>query len=312
MNGTIDYLKKITVVFFGEKSYFESEEIQKMIPEELFEKVETFQTIDDFDVFYEKNQNANLLLIVFIHVEAATLAGYNSKIQLELKKYKNLVIRWVTRTNSDIIGKKIHQPRNTYTYREIYDGLMDRTLVPQKISDIKSIERKRNQKHIVPFIFFSHSSKDEKVVNAFFKHILRLGHGIPKRDFLITSNNSTSLITGTNIPNGLRRALQKMTIFIQYVSKNYKESEVCLNEMGAAWIKLSKRNIIVLKAPDIKFNEIGFLNLTNIGIDITNRKSLEKLFIDHKELFKNVDISDFNEGVSSFLRYINKAKKGSL
>jgi hypothetical protein len=103
-----------------------------------------------------------------------------------------------------------------------------------------------------------------------------------------------------------------MTIFIQYVSKNYKESEVCLNEMGAAWIKLSKRNIIVLKAPDIKFNEIGFLNLTNIGIDITNRKSLEKLFIDHKELFKNVDISDFNEGVSSFLRYINKAKKGSV
>lgn len=91
-----------------------------------------------------------------------------------------------------------------------------------------------------------------------------------------------------------------MTIFIQYVSKDYKKSEVCLNEMGAAWLRLSKSRIITLKAPDIKFSDLGFLNLQRIGLSINSKEDLHKIINDYK-MFFDYNPADYYQKVDKFL-----------
>ena len=90
----------------------------------------------------------------------------------------------------------------------------------------------------------THSSKDEVVVTSFFEKVLRLGLNISKDNIFFSSHPSSGIATGEDIPDSLKDALNKMTLFIQYVSDDYKSSEVCLNEMGAAWLKLPKNRII--------------------------------------------------------------------
>ena len=41
------------------------------------------------------------------------------------------------------------------------------------------------------------------------------------------------------------------------ISKNYKESEICLNEMGAVWATDNQVRYYIL--PDVDFKEIGWL-----------------------------------------------------
>lgn len=45
------------------------------------------------------------------------------------------------------------------------------------------------------------------------------------------------------------------------ISKNYKESEICLNEMGAVWAADNRVRCYLL--PNVDFKEIGWLFDTN-------------------------------------------------
>lgn len=45
-----------------------------------------------------------------------------------------------------------------------------------------------------------------------------------------------------------------------FISKNYNLSDVCKNEMGAAWA-LSGKRILPFVFPDIEFKQMGFLNV---------------------------------------------------
>ena len=61
------------------------------------------------------------------------------------------------------------------------------------------------------------------------------------------------------------------------ISTNYKKSEVCMNEMGAAWA-LDKQTVPIL-LPNISFNKIGWLTSLNKAIKIDDSEGLDKLFI---------------------------------
>jgi hypothetical protein len=45
------------------------------------------------------------------------------------------------------------------------------------------------------------------------------------------------------------------------ISKNYKDSEICLNEMGAVWA--ADNHVRYYLLPDVDFKEIGWLCDTN-------------------------------------------------
>ena len=62
------------------------------------------------------------------------------------------------------------------------------------------------------------------------------------------------------------------------VSKNYKSSEVCLNEMGAAWAL--EKNVIPIIIDDIEFSEMGILYQVKQGMKIKDDARLDELHIE--------------------------------
>ena len=63
-------------------------------------------------------------------------------------------------------------------------------------------------------------------------------------------------------------------------------SEVCQNELGAAWA-LDNKRILPFKFPNIKFTEIGFLNTVKQAADISDTSKLDELY---DELCKSYEI----------------------
>lgn len=151
------------------------------------------------------------------------------------------------------------------------------------------------------YIFISHSSKDREIVTSFFENILRLGLDISQQHIFYTSHPASEIHLGEDIPDELKSALNKMTIFIQYISKNYKKSEVCLNEMGAAWVRLPKNKILILKAPDVTFEDLGFLNIKRLALSINKKEDLLKISESYKHLF-NFSSSNYAIKVDKFLQ----------
>jgi hypothetical protein len=97
---------------------------------------------------------------------------------------------------------------NVFKYDEIPDG----TLKPVQLFNEKTTKEQSNKQ----YIFISHSTEDKDIVNSFCETILQLGLGVPKENIFCSSNPSTGIKTGEDIPDELKNALQKMTLFIQY------------------------------------------------------------------------------------------------
>lgn len=132
-------------------------------------------------------------------------------------------------------------------------------------------------------IFISHSSKDVQLVESFVKHILRLGLDIPADRIFCTSMEGHGVKSGEYIPDRLKTEIHQTSIALLFISKNYKKSEVCLNEVGAAWAMLEKTNVIPILLPGINFSELGFIDLNRLGLKIYEKKDLLKLIQDNKD-----------------------------
>jgi hypothetical protein len=74
--------------------------------------------------------------------------------------------------------------------------------------------------------------------------------------------------------------------------------------MGAAWLRLQKSKNIILKVPDIKFAEVGFLNVQRIGLNINDKDNLLKFYDDNKDLFPACKQTDYNKKIDEFLKNI--------
>jgi hypothetical protein len=101
-----------------------------------------------------------------------------------------------------------------------------------------------------PKLFISHATADSMIVKKFVSLLERIG---------ITSGHLfCSSIDGYDVPQGsgdiydyLRTEMSNDSLFvIMMLSKNYYDSKVCLNEMGAAWIKQAAHQVILLPGFD--------------------------------------------------------------
>lgn len=133
---------------------------------------------------------------------------------------------------------------------------------------MKEMESKKNKERREYKIFISHSHKDKEIVGAFVELLERLG--------LSSKEVFCSSIPGYNVPLGmdifeyLRELLRKENILVIFMlSKNYYESTVCMNEMGAAWVLKSDYYSVLL--PGFQFKEIeGAINPNLIAIDLNS------------------------------------------
>lgn len=152
-------------------------------------------------------------------------------------------------------------------------------------------------------IFVSHASADVSIVNAFVKEILMLGCGFSSSDIFCTLDH-TAIRTGDDFRNEIIKNMKGCDYIMCLISDNYRISEVCQNEMGAAWA-MERKRILPLKFPNIKFAELGFLNVVKQAADITDDSKLDELYVEFCECYGlHQDWINFNQRKADFIKEV--------
>jgi hypothetical protein len=153
-------------------------------------------------------------------------------------------------------------------------------------------------------IFISHSSKDKMVIDYFVEKILILGCGINENEIFCTSIEGLGIKTGLDFREHIKSKLLNSDFSFLLISNNYKNSDICLNEMGASWAQDS----IEVKPfifPDISFDSIGSLYSVKQVAKLNDSSSLDELFEELTDKYKiQKKISRWNKNKSDFLNFI--------
>ena len=131
-------------------------------------------------------------------------------------------------------------------------------------------------------IFISHSSKDKTIVEAF-TNLLRLGANISHDDIFCTSIDDGRIKNGEDIRLHIQNNVNFADFAILLISPNYKQSEICLNEMGAVWAVDKKVRTYVL--PGLQESEVGWLIDTKAAEKINDPVALTALYKDITDFY---------------------------
>jgi len=124
-------------------------------------------------------------------------------------------------------------------------------------------------------IFISHSSKDKEIIQAFIDDILIGSLTIKPNDIFCTTTDGTKIRSGVNWRDAIREHLINAKVTFLIITPNYKESEVCLNEMGAAWV-LSGQTIPLIVDP-VNYESVGILQEVVQLEKLQDEKSLDRI-----------------------------------
>ena len=131
-------------------------------------------------------------------------------------------------------------------------------------------------------IFISHSSKDKDVVDSFVTLLTR-GGGIAQDDIFCTSIDGMKIRNGEDIRKHIQEKVNYADFAILLVSKNYKGSEICLNEMGAVWA-IDKR-VKAYVFPDLQEESVGWLINTNAAEKLNDPTALASLYAELQQFY---------------------------
>ncbi|HLP50489.1 MAG TPA: toll/interleukin-1 receptor domain-containing protein [Chitinophagales bacterium] len=106
-------------------------------------------------------------------------------------------------------------------------------------------------------IFVSHSVKDVIIVNAFVDLILHGGLNISVENIFCVSTEGSKIKSGEDWRNAIKDSIESAKINFLIITPHYKESEVCMNEMGAAW--LSNAKVLPLIVDPITYKTVGVI-----------------------------------------------------
>ena len=151
-------------------------------------------------------------------------------------------------------------------------------------------------------IFISHASKDGELIGKFVDSIFLLGMGMDSEIIAYTSREDTGVPAGESIPQFIQENIACADIVLLMISDNYKNSEVCLNEMGAAWA-LNKLIIQVL-LPNTSFDKLGWLCSLDKALKIDDADSIDGLcevFTDKLDI--GIKLSAWNRNKAAFISY---------
>ena len=156
-------------------------------------------------------------------------------------------------------------------------------------------------------IFLSHSYRDKDIAVKIVEKLLVKIFAINKQsDVFFTSKRETGIESSINWRNHIRTNLQDCNIFIALITTNFKESEMCLAEIGAAWA-LNKK-IYPLIIPPIKYENFSPV-IAELQADLLLKREDIESFISSlqtqlKSMFE-IDIQlnvDRNKSIAAFLK----------
>lgn len=164
----------------------------------------------------------------------------------------------------------------------------------EQTSQVYSSSKKR--------IFISHASKDRGLIDKFVDSIILLGMGIESKSIAYTSREDTGVPPGQSIPQFIQYNIACADVVLLMISDNYKKSEVCLNEMGAAWAL--NKHIIQILLPNTSIDRLGWLCSLEKAIKIDEAESMDSLCeVFTERLDIGVKPSVWNRNKKSFLTY---------
>lgn len=170
------------------------------------------------------------------------------------------------------------------------------SILKNKYIDAKEGKRK---------IFISHSHSDETIIKGFVKEILKGGCGFKDSDIFCTLDAST-IRTGDDFREKIVENMRDCDFILLFISENYNQSEVCKNEMGAAWALENKR-ILPFTFPGITFEQMGFLNVVKQGASLTDENKLDELYQELCVFYElTPDWRSFNIAKRDFINIISK------
>lgn len=232
-------------------------------------------------------------------------------------------LRSVIKDKYPLIERQIAEAMDKYdTYPYRYQGILEsivKTIISielqAKISGEKteystnkptrSDSKDKNSVSNSRKFFISHSSEDEIIVNGFIKEILRLGCGFKDADIFCTLD-PTVIRTGDDFREKIVENLRECDFVLLFISENYMNSEICQNEMGAAWALKNKR-VLPFILPNATFNDMGFLNEVKQGASITNKSKLDEFYNEVCGYYGiSSDWPSFNNAKEDFIEVINQ------
>lgn len=187
--------------------------------------------------------------------------------------------------------------------RDWIDGVVDTTAFSWANKKVSCENNVKSSK-----VFISHASVDKSIISIFVEKVLRLVLGLKPEQIFYSSDESTGVMPGDSIPEYIATGIAEADIVLLMFSDNYRKSEVCLNEMGAAWA-LQKNPIPVL-LPGCEYNSIGWLLLQNKGIKLVDKQQVASLIERIANVLKlQFNLTDLVSNLDYFVSTISDQSK---
>lgn len=124
-------------------------------------------------------------------------------------------------------------------------------------------------------IFISHAVIDKEIADAFVDVILHGALSVPINEIFCVSTDGTKIKSGDDWRDSIKTNILSAKINFLLISPNYKESEVCMNEMGAAWI--TDAIVLPLIIDPINYKTVGVIQEPSQIEKLLDEKSLDKI-----------------------------------
>lgn len=154
-------------------------------------------------------------------------------------------------------------------------------LLINKIENGEDLKRSKQNKDEIKSqnpektVFISHASKDKEIADAFVDVILQGGLSVPIEEIFCVSTDGTKIESGEDWRNTIYESLNSAKINFLIITPNYKESEVCLNEMGASWVTNAK--ILPMIVEPINYETVGVIQKPKQIEKLLDEKSLDRI-----------------------------------
>jgi hypothetical protein len=176
-------------------------------------------------------------------------------------------------------------------------------LLPLEEGTINSVGLPATKNTDMKKLFISHSSLDDSKIKPLIDLINLIG--VPHDKLFYCSIEGYGLSPGENLFDGLKKELNNEVFALFMLSKNFYESQICLCEMGAVWIKSHKQIPIVI--PPMKYSEMKGVFPHTIGLELNNGGNMDTLKGQLEDFFKlpQMNITRWGEKRDEYLVKVN-------
>lgn len=248
----------------------------------------------------KRNINNPRKFIIYSITELEQLGKEQVEIEKNLIKSKYLL-------NNGLMSQKV--------YSQFGTNVTDSYLKSSNWGSHKKVSFEMSNKSMkeikIGRIFISHCSKNEDIVNKFCDVVLGNGLNINTVDDVFnTSLAGSKPKNGEDFRDRIKRELLGAKLVLQFISKEYRDSKVCLNEMGAAWVLSDNVIPLIIEKDDY---DVGFIHSTNQQCQLTSEESILSLIDDLKDkgLVEKYNLSRLVAKIKEFVVWINQQNTNS-